>query len=101
MPPDPLDPEVEHICRPSEGTGFLYGIGLHNAKAMYDWTTPIDGTLDKTDRKKAIKDHIPDYPVAYFGGTDIGLVGVGANAIKLSPSGSACSWDGSVLASWT
>jgi len=78
VPPDPLDPEVENICRPSEGTGFLYAVGLHDATAQYDWATPYSGQFSKADRSKKIKDHIPDYPVAYFGEVEIGLVGVGA-----------------------
>jgi len=77
-PPNPLDANIEHICRPSEGTGFLYAVGLHDATAKYDWGAPFDGTLEKVDRSKSIKDHIPDYPVAYFGEAQIGLVGVGA-----------------------
>ncbi len=78
VPPDPLDPDVEYVCRPSEGTGFLYAVGLHDATAKYDWASPVNGTLNKADRKKAVRDHIPDYPVAYFGEAEIGLVGVGA-----------------------
>ncbi len=78
VPPDPLDPEAEHVCRPSEGTGFLYAVGLHDASAKYDWAQPQDGDLRKADRSKKIKDHIPDHPVAYFGKVEIGLVGVGA-----------------------
>ena len=78
VPPDPLDPEVEHICRPSEGNGFLYAVGLHDATAQYDWAGPFSGDLGKADRRKTIKDHIPDSPVAYFGQSEIGLVGVGA-----------------------
>jgi type IV pilus assembly protein PilY1 len=78
VPSDPLDPEFEYVCRPREGTGFLYAVGLHDAIAMYDWSAPFDNALNKTDRSKAIKDHIPDYPVAYFGDAEIGLVGVGA-----------------------
>jgi len=77
IPPDPLDPDVEHICRPSKGSGFLYSIGLHDARAMYDWSAPVGGQLSKADRRKRIKDHIPDNPVAYFGEMEIGLVGVG------------------------
>ncbi len=78
VPPDPLDPDVEYVCRPSEGTGFLYAVGLHDATAQYDWSAPFSGVLNKADRSKPIKDHIPDYPVAYFGRVEIGLVGVGA-----------------------
>jgi type IV pilus assembly protein PilY1 len=78
VPPDPLDASIEYICRPSEGTGFLYAVGLHDATAKYDWAAPFDATLTKADRSKAIKDHIPDFPVAYFGEAEIGLVGVGA-----------------------
>jgi hypothetical protein len=78
VPPDPLDPEAEYVCRPSEGTGFLYAVGLHDGSAKYDWASPQNGILNKADRNKPIKDHIPDYPVAYFGEHEIGLVGVGA-----------------------
>jgi type IV pilus assembly protein PilY1 len=78
VPPDPLDPDAEYVCRPSEGTGFLYAVGLHDGTAKYDWASPVNATLNKADRGKPIKDHIPDYPVAYFGDAEIGLVGVGA-----------------------
>ena len=77
VPPDPLDPDVEHICRPSEGKGFLYAVGIHDAQAVYDWATPLDRVLTKADRNKKIKDNIPDYPVAHFGDPWIRLVGVG------------------------
>ncbi|MBK1631394.1 hypothetical protein CKO31_11705 [Thiohalocapsa halophila] len=85
VPPDPLDPDLEYICRPSEGKGFLYAIGLHDATAQYDWngqmidgdeTQEGSGDIDKLDRSKTIKDHIPDHPSVYFG-EEIGLVGVG------------------------
>ncbi|MGB5832835.1 MAG: hypothetical protein WBG92_12700 [Thiohalocapsa sp.] len=78
VPPNPLDPNVEHICRPSEGHGFLYAVGLHDGTAKFDWAGPYNGNLQKADRRKSIKDHIPDSPVAYFGQAEIGLVGVGA-----------------------
>ncbi|NBC14882.1 MAG: hypothetical protein GVY09_16420 [Gammaproteobacteria bacterium] len=86
VPPDPLDPELEYICRPSEGKGFLYAVGLHDASAQYDWSgLTVEGVraedssvvIDKLDRSKAIKDHIPDHPSVYFGHSEIGLVGVG------------------------
>ncbi len=79
VPPDPLDPDVEHICRPSEGSGFLYAVDLHDASARYDWSAVSEGdALHKVDRSKKIKDNIPDYPVAHFGDPEIRLVGVGA-----------------------
>jgi type IV pilus assembly protein PilY1 len=78
VPPDPYAQNVAQVCRPSEGIGFLYAVGLHDATAQYDWATPFNQQLEKIDRRKPIKDHIPDYPVAYFGSTEIGLVGVGA-----------------------
>jgi type IV pilus assembly protein PilY1 len=89
VPPDPLDPDVDYVCRPSEGKGFLYAVGLHDATAQYDWSTgDHDGAesqetaavLDKEDRSKSIKDHIPDHPAVYFGESEIGLVGVGAGS---------------------
>lgn len=89
VPPDPLDPDAIHICRPREGTGFLYAVGLHDGTAKYDWAAPYDGILTKADRKKTIKDHIPDYPVAYFGESEIGLVGVGGGT-----DGAGIEWTG-------
>ena len=89
VPPDPLDPNVELICRPREGTGFLYAVGLHDAVAIYDDWSGVSGTLSKADRSKTIKDHIPDYPVAYFGDEEIGLVGVGSGT-----GGSGIQWTG-------
>lgn len=78
----------EEICRPRAGTGFLYGVGLHDAAAVYHWTSDVDAALTKADRSKQIKQQIPGQPVPYFG-KEVGLVGVGAgrNASGIEPTG--------------
>ncbi|MCF7983966.1 MAG: hypothetical protein K9L70_06145 [Thiohalocapsa sp.] len=77
VPPNPDDADSESICRPSEGSGYLYAMGLHDGSARYEWGASESAGLSKVDRRKKIKASIPDHAVAHFG-TEIRLVGVGA-----------------------
>ena len=73
-------------CSLAEGRGQLYGIDAITGRAIFNWDTPSDPTINRADRTYGLGSGIPSNPVpVFFPEKVMLLVGVGGGAETVDP----------------